>query len=254
VPFVLGLLLVVPLVLIVAITLDDKHDAVGSTQTSVTDNAATSDTSSTGTSSNQAVNAGNDQTAGSMVNTPRTLDVMQSDSGLELSSTTLGAGDVQIHVTNQSQEARQLSIVRPGSSLVGLLPWHGPMEDRLFAMVYSGEEVPPTKAADMTVTMEPGRYVLVSGLPQHTIGNDYAMVQVTGEATGNQAESGDESALNGDQLVDTRCTNCHSRERIDSADKSRDEWAATVDRMIGYGAQLNDEERDAVIDYLAGTD
>ncbi len=52
-------------------------------------------------------------------------------------------------------------------------------------------------------------------------------------------------------LLDKRCTVCHSRERIDQAQKTPEEWAATVDRMIGNGAQLSPEERQAVIDYLA---
>jgi hypothetical protein len=30
-------------------------------------------------------------------------------------------------------------------------------------------------------------------------------------------------------------------------------WTATVDRMIGKGAKLNDAEKDAVITYLAET-
>jgi mono/diheme cytochrome c family protein len=54
--------------------------------------------------------------------------------------------------------------------------------------------------------------------------------------------------------VQTRCTVCHTRERIDNAEKTEAEWAATVDRMIGHGAVLNEAERAAVIAYLAGTD
>lgn len=59
------------------------------------------------------------------------------------------------------------------------------------------------------------------------------------------------AALDADQLIATRCTVCHTRERIDNADKDRAGWAATVDRMIGYGAQLTDAERAAVLDFLA---
>jgi len=59
------------------------------------------------------------------------------------------------------------------------------------------------------------------------------------------------TALNGDELVATRCTVCHSRDRIDNATKDSAGWTETVDRMIGYGAQLTAEERDAVIEYLS---
>ncbi|NLF79279.1 MAG: hypothetical protein GX573_26595 [Chloroflexi bacterium] len=65
---------------------------------------------------------------------------------------------------------------------------------------------------------------------------------------------GGETTLSGEELVQTRCTVCHTRERIDNAEKTEAEWAATVDRMIGHGAVLNEAERAAVIAYLAGTD
>ncbi|NLX08775.1 MAG: hypothetical protein GXY36_03900 [Chloroflexi bacterium] len=59
------------------------------------------------------------------------------------------------------------------------------------------------------------------------------------------------TALDGQTLVMERCTVCHTAERIENAQKTREEWEATVDRMISYGANLNAEERQAVIDYLA---
>jgi predicted ester cyclase len=67
------------------------------------------------------------------------------------------------------------------------------------------------------------------------------------------AGGGDTGMLDGNALVDERCTVCHSRERIDNADKDEAGWTETVDRMIGHGAQLSDEERAAVIQYLVET-
>jgi len=61
------------------------------------------------------------------------------------------------------------------------------------------------------------------------------------------------STLDGNALVDERCTTCHTRARIDNEMKAGtglDEWTSIVDRMIGYGAQLNTDERQAVLDYL----
>ena len=104
VPFVLGLLLVVPLVLIVAISLDDEGEAVGSTQTDMAGNAPVSEATPAGLDTAQGAN---------VENAASTLEITQGDSGLELSSSTVGAGDVQIRVTNESQETQQLSIVRP---------------------------------------------------------------------------------------------------------------------------------------------
>jgi cytochrome c5 len=63
------------------------------------------------------------------------------------------------------------------------------------------------------------------------------------------------AALNGEQLVSERCTVCHSIDRIKNKMASgadRSAWEQTVDRMISYGAQLNTDERQAVIDYLSG--
>ncbi|HEX3049509.1 MAG TPA: hypothetical protein VHP83_02560 [Aggregatilineaceae bacterium] len=63
----------------------------------------------------------------------------------------------------------------------------------------------------------------------------------------------DPSTLDGNALVDERCTVCHDRGRIDSEDEDEAGWTAIVDRMISYGAQLNEAERQAVIDYLVAT-
>jgi len=56
----------------------------------------------------------------------------------------------------------------------------------------------------------------------------------------------------GATLVQKRCTICHTIERIVQADLDRSGWESTVDVMIDKGATLNDAERTAIIDYLAG--
>jgi sugar lactone lactonase YvrE len=58
--------------------------------------------------------------------------------------------------------------------------------------------------------------------------------------------------MTGDELIDAKCTTCHSRERIDAAQKDEAGWTATVDRMIGYGIEITAEERAALIAHLAG--
>jgi mono/diheme cytochrome c family protein len=57
--------------------------------------------------------------------------------------------------------------------------------------------------------------------------------------------------LDGAALVAERCSVCHTTDRIDAAVKDEAGWTATVDRMIGNGAQLNSAEREAVIAYLS---
>ncbi|GIV80816.1 MAG: hypothetical protein KatS3mg051_0170 [Anaerolineae bacterium] len=57
--------------------------------------------------------------------------------------------------------------------------------------------------------------------------------------------------IDANALIDTRCTVCHTRDRIDRESEDAAGWAAIVDRMIGYGAQLSAEEREALIAYLS---
>ena len=42
----------------------------------------------------------------------------------------------------------------------------------------------------------------------------------------------------------------HDVQRIFNATKTREEWEKTIDRMIGYGAKINAEEKQIIIDYL----
>jgi mono/diheme cytochrome c family protein len=61
------------------------------------------------------------------------------------------------------------------------------------------------------------------------------------------------TSLDGKALVESRCIVCHALDRISSKSKTETEWTATVERMIGHGAQLTDSEKAAVIAYLAAT-
>jgi cytochrome c5 len=67
------------------------------------------------------------------------------------------------------------------------------------------------------------------------------------------ATSGSGQTLDGKQLFETRCSACHSTDRVTQLKKTPDQWATTVTRMIGHGAQLSDAEKKAVIDYLSNT-
>jgi cytochrome c5 len=57
----------------------------------------------------------------------------------------------------------------------------------------------------------------------------------------------------GMNLLEDRCTVCHGLDRVTRAQKTADEWAQTVDRMIDKGTQLDADERDVLIDYLTQT-
>jgi hypothetical protein len=70
---------------------------------------------------------------------------------------------------------------------------------------------------------------------------------------GTTSTSGPTGTTSGQTLMQERCTACHSTDRITSAHKTSDQWKTTVGRMVGKGAQLNTQEQQTLIDYLAQT-
>lgn len=55
----------------------------------------------------------------------------------------------------------------------------------------------------------------------------------------------------GQTLLQERCSVCHSTDRVTTAHKTVDQWTTTVQRMVSKGAQLNSEEQQTLLDYLA---
>jgi hypothetical protein len=51
-------------------------------------------------------------------------------------------------------------------------------------------------------------------------------------------------------LISEKIGDCHMLNFILSQNKTREEWSATIDRMIGKGAQVNAEEKELIIDWL----
>ncbi len=68
---------------------------------------------------------------------------------------------------------------------------------------------------------------------------------------GNTTTSG--STADGKAIVEAKCTQCHTLQRVTSATKSEADWTKTVNRMMGKGLKLDDAEKQAVIAYLAET-
>ena len=58
------------------------------------------------------------------------------------------------------------------------------------------------------------------------------------------------SAPNGKEVLESRCGDCHGLDRVTSKTKDRAGWQSTVNRMISKGANLNADEKAALIDYL----
>jgi cytochrome c5 len=78
-----------------------------------------------------------------------------------------------------------------------------------------------------------------------------AQTKPTPIVTAPQPTTGNSSNLDGKTLVETRCTVCHSIDRITSKKATLDGWQTTVSRMIGKGAQLTAEEESVLVKYLA---
>ena len=51
-------------------------------------------------------------------------------------------------------------------------------------------------------------------------------------------------------LIVEKLQDHHGIDRVLHARHTREEWNATLDRMIGYGAKISEDEKKAIIDYL----
>jgi len=57
----------------------------------------------------------------------------------------------------------------------------------------------------------------------------------------------------GRELVQNRCTECHTLFQVEASRKTSREWRITVSRMIDYGARISNKEIRILIDYLTDT-
>lgn len=71
-----------------------------------------------------------------------------------------------------------------------------------------------------------------------------------GEQTPSDSGSGDQN-VEAQALLQERCTQCHGLDRVTSQSKTAAEWQQTVDSMVARGAQLNAEETEVLVAYLA---
>ena len=61
------------------------------------------------------------------------------------------------------------------------------------------------------------------------------------------------AALEGEALLQERCTECHDLGRVERAKRTEEEWRTTVERMVTKGTELNQTEQELVIRYLTDT-
>jgi hypothetical protein len=75
-----------------------------------------------------------------------------------------------------------------------------------------------------------------------------ANISVSGSSS-----SATSAPLDGQALLQERCSTCHSISQIPQLRGTTDQWTKLVDNMISRGAQFNTQERQTLIDYLAQT-
>jgi competence protein ComEA len=54
----------------------------------------------------------------------------------------------------------------------------------------------------------------------------------------------------GKDITVKACTSCHDAEHFTGQKHTKEEWKSVVDTMIGYGAEINDEQSAAIVAYL----
>lgn len=52
-------------------------------------------------------------------------------------------------------------------------------------------------------------------------------------------------------LLNDWCTECHTLDRVRSASKTQEEWRETVTDMVDRGADLDEQEQEVLLEYLA---
>jgi hypothetical protein len=55
-------------------------------------------------------------------------------------------------------------------------------------------------------------------------------------------------------LIEERCSDCHTADRVFNADFSREGWSDVFDRMINLGADVSPTEKEIMIDWLVSRD
>lgn len=58
--------------------------------------------------------------------------------------------------------------------------------------------------------------------------------------------------VDGQALLQERCTKCHGLDKVTSAAKNEAQWKVTIDRMVAKGAQLTPDEVQVLAAFLAG--
>ena len=79
----------------------------------------------------------------------------------------------------------------------------------------------------------------------------FALVATGCSSTPPAAPAPTEASDPGEALVQTKCSMCHSLDRVNGAKYDAATWEETIDRMEKNGLVISSEEKQAIVDYLA---
>lgn len=65
-----------------------------------------------------------------------------------------------------------------------------------------------------------------------------------------EMEEMEEETVDVEALIIERCSECHSADRVFQADYTAEGWSDEIDEMIQKGAEVNEEEKQLMIDWL----
>lgn len=57
----------------------------------------------------------------------------------------------------------------------------------------------------------------------------------------------------GERILRERCTSCHEKAEVVAIGRTGDDWARIVNQMVVFGAELDEDEKSVLVDYLAET-
>jgi uncharacterized protein YgbK (DUF1537 family) len=91
-------------------------------------------------------------------------------------------------------------------------------------------------------------------VPEPTVAEEMAVVQeepvVEATAVVEEAPATELTDAEMEALISEKIKDKHTLEFILSQEKTAEEWSETLDRMIGYGAEISPEEKALIIDWL----
>ncbi|MDZ4160145.1 MAG: hypothetical protein U1B80_10215 [Anaerolineaceae bacterium] len=104
------------------------------------------------------------------------------------------------------------------------------------------QETPPAAVTAPAVVEEPAEPAAATTVPV-----DPTVTPAQEEAQQPPAVT---EAIDVEALILEKLNGCHTIARVLGASKTREQWEVTLDRMIGKGAKINEEEKQIIIDYL----